>query len=478
MTSTRNLDAAGLNEVRQVPLFAGLSDEDIACIEGGEIIDAPAGMVLAKEGQVQQYFYLALAGAVQVWRSYDRQDVLMGVIEPGDFMGEISILLETPSLATARVSKPARIFRLDQEGFWKMLRGCPTVAREILRTVAERFRNIEGFASQREKLISLGTMAAGLAHELNNPASAASRAASELGRTTEEIQKRLCELVCGLPASSWGPLLEASEDAHNRLIKAQPLDSLARSDREEALNAWFEAHQIADGWTIASPLVDAGLNEVWLENYVKPLPVRAHTAAVHWLAARLNLKLLLKQIETSSSRVSELVKAVKAYTHVDKGAKQEIDIHEGIDNTLAILGHKLKSVEVRRAYDRTLPRIIAYGGELNQVWTNLIDNAIDAVEAKGKICIGTSLDNDYVLVEIVDNGVGIPKEIQRHMFEPFFTTKGIGSGTGLGLVISHRIVADRHGGEIEFESQPGETRFKVRLPLRPPWQQSPETASR
>jgi signal transduction histidine kinase len=186
---------------------------------------------------------------------------------------------------------------------------------------------------------------------------------------------------------------------------------------------------------------------------------------VEWIEARMNLKLLLKQVENSTGRVVELVKAVKSYTHMDNAGRQTLDIHEGLENTLTMLGHKLKSITVKRDYDRTIPKISAYGGELNQVWTNLIDNAIDAVKGTGKLCIGTSREGDHVVVEIVDYGSGIPKEVQAHMFEPFFTTKSIGTGTGLGLVICHRIIADRHGGEIEFESEPGETRFKVRIPI-------------
>jgi len=451
--------------VRRMPLFAGVADDNVSCISTGEIIELPVGAVIESEGSLSSYFYLTLSGAIQIWRSYEKQDVLMGVSEAGDFMGEIAILLEAPWLATARVSKPARLFRMDKEGFWQMLRGCPSVTREILRTVAERFRNIEGYASQREKLISLGTMAAGLAHELNNPASAAVRAASELQRVTDEVQIDLCRLARALDKAAWDPLIAAAHDADQKLQAALPLDSIARSDREEALNEWLGARQISDAWKISPVLVDAGLDIAWLQSFFDRLPAASHEPALRWLAARLNLRLLLRQVENSSARVSELVKAVKSYTHLDKASKQEIDLHEGIETTLAMLSHKLKSVTVRRAYDRSLPRIMAYGGELNQVWTNLIDNAIYATQGKGKICIGTFRDGDYAQVEIVDNGPGIPPEIQSRIFEPFFTTKAVGSGTGLGLVISHRIVADRHGGELEFETKPGETRFKVRLPL-------------
>jgi len=263
----------------------------------------------------------------------------------------------------------------------------------------------------------------------------------------------------------WERLLAAEQDATKRLNEAPPLDSLTRSDREEALGRWFDEHQIPDGWRLAPTFVSAGLDADWLSAITKSLSPNSHTAALSWLDARLNLHSLLKLVDQSTGRVADLVKAIKSYTHMDQSPMQEINIHEGIENTLTMLGYKLKNVQVVRAFDLSVPRIMAYGGELNQVWTNLIDNAIDAVGGSGKICVGTFVEDNQVVVEIVDDGKGIPPEIQPRLFEPFFTTKSVGTGTGLGLLISNRIVANRHGGEIEFESKPGETRFKVRLPL-------------
>jgi signal transduction histidine kinase len=309
-------------------------------------------------------------------------------------------------------------------------------------------------------------MAAGLAHELNNPASAALRAASDLRRASERAQSCLCPLGDELDNAAWAILLAAEADAKARLQLARPLDSLTRSDKEDEIAAWLDGHSIAESWKLSASLVEAGLDTAWLESLTQSLPPASHPAAIGWIEARLNLEILLRQVENSTSRVSELVKAVKSYSHMDKAAMDEMDIHEGLESTLTMLNHKLKGVTVQREYDRTIPRFRANGGELNQVWTNLIDNAIHAVKGTGKIQVRTIAECDHVLVEIVDNGSGIPPEAQAHMFEPFFTTKSVGTGTGLGLVISNRIVADRHGGEIEFESKPGETRFRVRLPLR------------
>jgi signal transduction histidine kinase len=260
-------------------------------------------------------------------------------------------------------------------------------------------------------------------------------------------------------------LATASGDALQRLANAPPLDHLERSDRADVIAAWLEAHHVADAWELAPTFVGAGLDPAWLEEFAAKLPVPSHADALGWLEARLNLKSLLGQVEQSTGRIAELVKAIRSYSYMDQSPMQEIDIHEGIESTLTMLNHKLKNVTVVRAFDRSVPRIMAYGSELNQVWTNLIDNAIHAVNGAGKICIGTSLEDNQLVVEVVDNGPGIPSDVQPHLFEPFFTTKPVGTGTGLGLVISNRIVGDRHGGEIELESKPGETRFKVRLPL-------------
>ena len=250
-----------------------------------------------------------------------------------------------------------------------------------------------------------------------------------------------------------------------RSAKAPALDHLERSDRADAIATWLEARGVATAWELAPTFVSAGVDTAWLEELAGKLPAASQADALGWLEARLNLKLLLSQVEQSTGRIAELVKAVKSYSYMDQSPMQEVDIHDGLESTLTMLGHKLKNVTLVRAFDRSMPRIMAYGSELNQVWTNLIDNAIHAVNGTGKICVGTCREDNQLVVEIVDNGPGIPPEVQSHLFEPFFTTKPVGTGTGLGLIISNRIVADRHGGEIEFESQPGETRFKVRLPI-------------
>ncbi len=460
------MNPAAFQSVRTTPLFAELTDQHLECIPSGEIINSPVGATLAAAGERTGLFHVIFEGEVHVNRLYDRQEILLGIVRPGDCMGEIPLLLDAPWPATAQVSKPARLFRLDEEGFWRMLSSCPEVAREIFRTAAKRMRNVEGYSQQREKLASLGTMAAGLAHELNNPAAAARRSAAHLEETVEKAQSLLCRLTRTLGPDQMQALVAASLDASEREAKAPRLDHVERSDRADLLANWLATQGLAGGWQIAPTLVNADLDSAWVERLTERLPEPSRADALGWLEARLSLKSLLAQIEQSTGRIAELVKAVKSYTYMDQSPMQEVDIHDGLESTLTMLGHKLKNVTVIRAFDRTLPRIMAHGGELNQVWTNLIDNAIHAVHGTGRIGINTARDANQLVIEILDNGSGIPLEIQAHLFEPFFTTKPVGTGTGLGLIISNRIVADRHGGEIEFESHPGKTCFRVRLPLR------------
>jgi signal transduction histidine kinase len=459
------MDEVTLQQIRAVPLFAGPPDAQRECIERGQIIEAPAGTVLVPEGARSEYFFVVLEGELRLTRTYDRQEVLMGVLKPGKFTGEVTMLLDIPWLAQARVGKAAKFLRFSQEDFWRMLSNCPLVARQVLQSAANKMRNVEGYSQQREKLASLGTMAAGLAHELNNPAAAARRAAAHLQTAMDKVQSLLYRLARSLEQDQGSHLLASLQQTTERIANAPALDNLERSDREETTAQWLETHGVASAWELAPTFVSEGLDLAWLEGFVGKLPSAAHANALGWLEARLNLKSLCNQIEHSTGRIAELVKAVKSYSYVDQSPMQEVDIHEGIESTLTMLGHKLKNVTVVRAFDRSVPRIMAYGSELNQVWTNLIDNSIHAVQGTGKIFVGTSREDNQLVVEIVDNGPGIPPEVQSHMFEPFFTTKPVGAGTGLGLIISNRIVADRHGGEIEFESHPDETRFRIRLPM-------------
>ncbi|MGA7902964.1 MAG: ATP-binding protein [Terrimicrobiaceae bacterium] len=454
--------------VFDVPLFSQLDDSQRACLSTGTEVHFARGEIVLREGDQSNFFYVMLQGELRVTKFFGEQEIFLATGAPGRFFGEIQILLDVPHSVLIRVVANSRLFRLPRAAFWDLLRTSPAVAREIMRTLATRLRNMEGYTQEREKLIQLGAMAAGLAHELNNPATAARRAAADLRQSVEKVQDYACELNETLSAGQWQQLVATSQEAVDCATSQPKLNSFEQSDREEVIERWLDSHEIAEAWDLAPALVNARVDEAALEAFKRTVPAQDLENAIQWLAANLTTHDLLKSISHSTERVSELVGAVKSYSFMDQAPWQEIDLHEGIENTLIILGHKLRNVTVTRDFDRTLPRLGAYGGELNQVWTNIIDNAIYAVGGTGRIEIRTRRDGEFFLVEIADNGSGIPPAVQPQIFTvPFFTTKG-GSGTGLGLVITYRIVAERHHGKIDFNTGPDGTQFNVRLPFELP----------
>jgi signal transduction histidine kinase len=465
---TPTVSEGGFAKVFDVPLFAQLDDSQRECLSTGTEVRFARGEIILREGDPADFFYIMLEGELRVTKFFGEQEIFLASGGPGGFFGEIQILLDVPHSVLIRVVADSRLFRLPRAGFWELLHCSPPVAREIMRTLATRLRNMEGYTQEREKLIQLGAMAAGLAHELNNPATAARRAAADLRQSVEKVQHYACELNETLSVEQWQQLVAISQEAVDCATSQTKLNSFEQSDREEAIECWLESHKITDVWDLAPALVNARVDEVTLQTVRRMVPEQDLENAIQWLAADLTTHDLLKWISHSTERISELVGAVKSYSFMNQAPWQEIDVHEGIENTLIILGHKLRNVTVTRDFDRTLPRLYAYGGELNQVWTNLIDNAIYAVGGTGRIDIRTRRDGEFFLVEIADNGGGIPPEAQPHIFVvPFFTTKG-GSGTGLGLVISHRIVVERHHGKIDFSTGPDGTQFNVRLPFESP----------
>jgi signal transduction histidine kinase len=323
-------------------------------------------------------------------------------------------------------------------------------------------------SQQQEKLTALGKLAAGLAHELNNPASAARQEVKHLCRRIQVLQTLALKYIeQQVTPDQLENILALKRHAINYVTTPKQLDSLAQIDCEEALKDWLDSHSIADAWRLAPTLVAGGLEACVLEEISKQIPLNAFNDVLNWLEAMLTLASVVSVVEESTKRVFEIVKSVKAYSFMDQSLVQNVDLHEGLDSTLMVLSHKLKShrIVVTRQYSESLPCVVAYGSALNQVWTNLIDNAIDAVGNGGKIWVCTSQHEDHILVEIVDNGPGIPPEIQSQIFEPFFTTKDVGAGTGLGLDIAYRIIVNQHNGKICCFSEPGHTRFQVCLPL-------------
>lgn len=454
-----------MRELRQQPLFVGVSDEESRCLEGGEEVYVQADEILAREGDPGEYFFVLLEGEVRITKRYGRQAITMATHTAGKFFGEVSLLLEIPFFVDAHVLKPSRLLRFQKDTFLAMMRQCPSVAKEILRTMATRLRNLEGFSHQREKFISLGTMAAGLAHELNNPVSAARRAAVYLDEAVDALQRLACQLYPHLTALHWECLVTAATTAERRTTELASEEPLAGAEREQRITTWLDEHEVPESWKLSAALAAAAVAPADLDKLYIDLPKASVASAIEWLGTRLNIRALLREMDHSTHRIAGLVDTVKSYSYEGQGPRQTVDIHDGLEATLKMLEHKLKDTTVLRDYDRSLPSLEAYGLELNQVWTNLIDNAIDALHPQGHIWIRTRQEDHQIIVEIQDDGAGIPEEIQPRLFEPFFTTKGVGKGTGFGLIICYRIVTNRHGGEIEFVSKPGETRFLVRLPM-------------
>ena len=323
-------------------------------------------------------------------------------------------------------------------------------------------------SQQHGKLISLGTMAAGLAHELNNPAAAIGRSAAEAREAFREASEKAAELG-SLPLTEGQRSFVAGLEEVARRTAAS-LDPLEVSDLEDELAMWLEDRGVEEGWEISSTLAGAGLDTAWLEELAERVPQEALGGVLGWLRATMAGDELLREIEGGSARISELVGAIKTFTHMDKAASRKVDVHAGLNSTLIMLGHKLKKgdVEVVRDYEKDLPHVCGHASELNQVWTNLLDNAIDAVDGQGRITVRTASEDGRVLVEVSDDGPGIPDDVRERIFEPFYTTKDVGEGTGLGLDISYRVIVEDHKGDIRVLSEPGDTRFQVRLPVNEP----------
>jgi signal transduction histidine kinase len=464
MENTRRL----IGDLRKIEVFSDLPEEDLAWLAGKfEEVRLQPGEVFIQEGDPADNLFVILEGEIRFQLSGGPESPVFRVTA-GQVTGLLPYSRMTQYRGTGRAVLPTRGLLLHKNFFPEMLQRAPQLGQRFVAILADRIRETTRIETQRDKLAALGKLSAGLAHELNNPAAAAQRATANLRETLETVRDASIRLAQHALTPEQRETILRFEREAGGYRPAIPADTLAQSDREEQITDWLEGRQIPDAWKIAPVLADVGIEVPKLESLAAEVGDSVLTDALIRIASLITIARLIGEIENSTKRISDLVRAIKEYSHMDRAAMQEIDVHQGIESTLTILGHQLKrGIKVVREYDKSLPLICAYGGELNQIWTNLMDNAIEAMRGEGELRVRTARELDRVLVEIQDNGPGIPPNVLPHIFEPFFTTKGVGEGTGLGLDSVCKIVKNHHG-EIRVSSQPGDTRFQVYLPIAQP----------
>lgn len=457
-------------ELRRVPVFSDLTEDQLSWLARHmEEVRLDAGEVYGRPGDPIEHLFVLLEGELQGERPGMPGSPIF-TATAGHITGLLPFSRLSQFKGLTRAVLPTRGLRLHKRHFPEMLARIPVVAERLVALMSDRIREYTRMETQQDKLMALGKLSAGLAHELNNPAAAARRAAQDLMGAMDKVRAASMKLMHHVPDEAQRNAIlrfdrDIGESARANVVPPSPLE---RSDREEAIGSWLEQHGVSEPWEIAATLADAGLTPDKLDGFASTLDPEIVGPVLHRTAAISTVYGLIQEIDNSTRRISELVAAVKRYSYMDQSPIQEVDLTEDIENTLKIFAHRLKKgITVVREYDAQLPRVCAFASELNQVWTNLIDNAIDAMGGKGELRIQTTRELDSVVVEIRDNGPGVPLEIQSRIFEPFFTTKGVGDGTGLGLDTALRIVR-KHHGYIELKSVPGDTRFRVRLPIQQP----------
>ena len=465
---TRNASTSLADDLRKIEVFSDLPQDQLDWLmEGFEERRFQAGELIAREGDPLDHLVVILEGELRIERG-SGPDAMTFRASAGQVTGLLPYSRLTHFGGTGRAVLPTRIASLHRSVFPEMLQRIPQLGQRLVAIMSDRIRETTRIETQRDKLMALGKLSAGLAHELNNPAAAAQRATAGLRETLETVRDASIRLARHALSAEQREAITRFEREAGKYTAPNHADPVALSDREERINAWLEARHVPDAWKITPAITDAGLDLPKLERLATEVGEAALSDTLIRIASILTIARLINEIEISTKRISQLVQAIKEYSYMDQAAMQEVDLHQGLENTLTILHHRLKGgVNVVRQYDENLPTICAYGGELNQIWTNLISNAIEAMQGKGDLRVRTARDLDRVVVEIGDNGPGIPPDVLPHIYEPFFTTKGVGEGMGLGLDAVCRIIRNHHG-EIRVTSHPGDTRFQVYLPIAQP----------
>ena len=455
-----------LEDLRPLGLFDGTRDDQLLqLIDVGIEVPFVAGQELFVEGEPAGSWWVLVDGRIDLVRHLGREETVIGTMDvPGRWAGGFRAWDEHGVyLATGRGSADGRLLRVPAEALHDWSAEWFPFGAHLIEGLFATARHIESVARQREALVALGTLAAGLAHEINNPAAAAARAVDALQEVSETVLSSLARLASGAITADQFVALDALRQEIT--VPSVAEDPMVVADREEELSTWMTRHQVERDWVLAPTLAAAGVDTDWCERLTSAVGPGALEPAIEWVVSTLSTASLLSQVKESTGRVSDLVAAVQSYSQLDRASMQRTDITEGLASTLTMLAHRIPDgVTVVRDFGPDVPEIDAAAGELNQVWTNLIDNAVDAMGGEGVLRVSARATERDVVVEIGDTGPGLSRDAREHAFEPFFTTKGVGKGTGLGLDISRRIVVERHGGDIDIDSPPGETILRVRLP--------------